>query len=256
MLDEYGLKFAKAIVALSDAKILCFPAPLQPGEQPVADRQVSFAVAYGLDLMREACVAAGMGNVTPELDRIALLISPRFAAQRLPIVQAITHLLSRVQDDLASQKFFRVPNDDVQFYGNDKLFGELVATKFKPTVEDIKNAGNCLALGQATACVFHLMRAMEAAVRQLGRRLRVTITPQTTWRQMTGQMDDKIKKMPEATEAQKRKKNKWEEARANLHHVGSVWRNNTMHPATTYTPSQARDVLNAVRVFMNGLCNL
>jgi hypothetical protein len=97
---------------------------------------------------------------------------------------------------------------------------------------------------------------MEVAVRALSKRLHVTITPQTTWRQMTGQMDDKIKKMPEKTTAAKHKKNDWEAARANLHHVGSVWRNNTMHPATSYTPSQARDVFNAVRVFMAGLAAL
>jgi hypothetical protein len=69
-------------------------------------------------------------------------------------------------------------------------------------------------------------------------------------------MDDKIKKMPQATAMQKRKKENWEEARANLHHVGDVWRNSTMHPAKTYSPSQARDVFNACRVFMGGLCAL
>jgi len=90
----------------------------------------------------------------------------------------------------------------------------------------------------------------------LATRLKITITPQTTWRQMTGNMDPKIKAMPDATELLKRKKNDWEAARANLHHVGSVWRNNTMHPAVSYTQSQARDVLNAVRVFMNGLADL
>jgi hypothetical protein len=73
---------------------------------------------------------------------------------------------------------------------------------------------------------------------------------------MTGNMDPKIKAMPETTERQKRKKNDWEAARANLHHVGSVWRNNTMHPAAFYTTPQAFDILNAVRVFMNGLCDL
>jgi hypothetical protein len=77
------------------------------------------------------------------------------------------------------------------------------------------------------------MRAMEAAVRHLVKRLKVTIKPQTTWRQMTAQMDDKIKKQPEATDKQKNKKNEWEAARANLHHVGSVWRNKTTHPAAT-----------------------
>jgi hypothetical protein len=100
------------------------------------------------------------------------------------------------------------------------------------------------------------MRAVEMAVHQLSRKLKVTITPSTTWRQMTGNMDPRIKAMPDATDLQKLKKNQWEEARANLHHVGSVWRNNTMHPATSYTPSQAHDVMNAVRVFMVGLCDL
>jgi hypothetical protein len=40
---------------------------------------------------------------------------------------------------------------------------------------------------------------------------------------MTGNMEDKIKKMPDKTERQQRKKSDWEAARANLHRVGSVW---------------------------------
>jgi hypothetical protein len=88
------------------------------------------------------------------------------------------------------------------------------------------------------------------AVRTLSRRLKITITPQT------GAMDGKIKGMPDKTFRQQRKKNEWEAARANLHHVGSVWRNNTMHPAVSYSRSQARDVFDAVRVFMSGLCEL
>jgi hypothetical protein len=171
-------------------------------------------------------------------------------------VDAITELRRRIEEDLQDKRFLFVPADFVPFYGQKELFGPLVAKKFKSAAADIENAGNCLALEQPTACVFHLMRAMEIAVRKLSRRLNVTITPQTTWRQMTGSMDAKIRGMPAATDAQKRKKNKWEEARANLHHVGSVWRNNTMHPATSYTRSQARDVTNAVRVFMSGLCEL
>jgi hypothetical protein len=62
--------------------------------------------------------------------------------------------------------------------------------------------------------------------------------------------------MAETTVAQKRKKNDWEASRANLHHVGSVWRNNTMHPAASYTQAQASDVLDAVRVFMTALAAL
>ncbi len=256
MLDQYALRFAKAFTALDAAKVMCLPLQIPKGEREVTNREIAIAVSYALDLTREACDACGMPNVILELDRLVILIGPQTFAPRLGISQAIIHLQSRIKDDLAAQNFFRVRPEDVELYGRPELFGATVAKKFKNAGQDIQNAGNCVALGQATACVFHLMRAMEVAVRQLGKRLKVTITPQTTWRMMTGQMDDKIKKMPDATNAQKQKKNNWEEARANLHHVGSVWRNNTMHPATSYTPSQARDVLNAVRVFMNGLSAL
>lgn len=256
MLDQYALRFAKSFTALDAAKVMCLPIQIPEGEREPTNREIAIALSYALDLTRDACAACGMPGVVPELDRLYILIGPQTFAPRLGISQAIIHLQSRIKDELAAQNFFRVRPEDVGLYGQSELFGATVAKKFKTAAQDIQNAGNCVALGQATACVFHLMRAMEIAVRQLGKRLKVTITPQTTWRQMTNQMDDKIKKMPEKTEHLKRKKNDWEAARANLHHVGSVWRNNTMHPATSYTPSQAHDVLSAVRVFMSALAEL
>jgi hypothetical protein len=256
MLDQYALRFAKAFTALDATKVMCLPIQIPRGEREPTNREIAMAAAYALDLTKDACIACGMSNVIPELDRIHILIGPETFAPRLGISQAIIHLQSRIKDELASQNFFRVRPEDVGLYGRADLFGLMVAKKFKNATQDIQNAGNCAAVGQPTACVFHLMRAMEVAVRQLGKRLKVTITPQTTWRHMTGQMDDKIKKMPESTDAQKRKKNDWEAARTNLHHVGSVWRNNTMHPAASYTQSQALDIITAVRVFMNGLAAL
>lgn len=256
MLDKYALRFARAFTALDAAKVMCLPLQIPQGERETTNREIAIATAYALDLTKDACTSCGMTNVIPELDRVHILIGPDTFAPRLGISQAIIHLQSRIKDELELQNFYRVRPEDSGLYGQPALFGEVIARKFKTATQDILNAGNCIVLGQPTAGVFHLMRAMEIAVRQLGKRLKVTITPQTTWRQMTGQMDDKIKKMPETTDVLKRKKNNWEEARANLHHVGSVWRNNTMHPATSYTSSQARDVLSAVRIFMHGLSAL
>ncbi|MFZ1922767.1 MAG: hypothetical protein WAU57_14155 [Xanthobacteraceae bacterium] len=260
MITQFGLKFSQAIIQLEEAKWLCMPFQLPEGQQPVDPNFVRRAAAAGLRSMREVCILSDMDDVLPELDRVFYLIEPIDPsippAPLMGLSQAINHLLSRLQDDLQQQFFFHVMQQDVQFYGNRSFFGELVAKKFKDAGDDIQRAGNCLAFHEPTACVFHLMRAMEVVVRQLSKRLKVTITPQTTWRQMTRNMDPKIKAMPEATPRQKEKKNDWEAARANLHHVGSVWRNNTMHPATSYTQSQALDVINAVRVFMIGLSAL
>jgi hypothetical protein len=260
MMEKYGFFFAQAIVQLSEAKWLCVPIQLQPGENPISREMIERAAVAGIQSTRRACILSDMDNVLPELDRLTQLIWPPYAgippAPLAGIAQAINHLISRLQDELKAQWFFHLTQSDVQYFGKKMLFGLPVVEKFKGAAQDIEDAGNCIALQQPTACVFHLMRAMEVAVRTLGKRLKITITPQTTWRQMTGQMDDKIKKMPEATDKQKNKKNDWEAARANLHHVGSVWRNKTMHPAASYSRSQALDVFNATRVFMSGLCEL
>lgn len=264
MMDKYGFKIAKAMNHISEVKWFwgLLDQNLRIGDpqtylEPTSRARVQAVTKAALDSVREVCKLTGLERVEPELGRLEQLIWP---PDGIPIVggtataAAIAHLISRLQDELNERHFVRVT--DASLYDRPDLFGHEVAKKFKTAVSDIENAGNCVALEQGTACVFHLMRAMEVAVRQLSKRLKVTITPQTTWRQMTNLMDDKIKKMPERTEHLKRKKNDWEAARTNLHHVGSVWRNNTMHPASSYTPSQAADVLRAVHVFMTALADL
>ena len=263
MMQKHGLLLAQGTIYLSEAKWLWIVLG-QNGR--LGDPQVELAAIKregveattqaALTKLRQALILSNMDRLKPDIDRLEAVIWPPRPMPRLgpdAIATAITHFMSRLQDELDSQYFVHLDEQDVQFYGQKAAFGAVVAKKFPKAAEDIEGAGNCLALQQPTACVFHLMRAMEIAVRRLSNRLKVTITPQTTWRQMTGNMDPKIKAMPERTEQQKRKKNDWEAARANLHHIGSVWRNNTMHPANSYTRSQAGDVFNAVRVFMTGL---
>jgi hypothetical protein len=256
MLKKAALEFGRALAQLAQLEWACITGrELHPNIIVDTTGSLRRDATQILGNLKRVCILADLQEVLSEIDRFGgLLNGPSVVIE--DVKGATSHLKYRLFEELENEHYFQVDRQDVQFYEKEELFGSLVAKKFKAAVPDIENAGNCLALQQPTACVFHLMRAMEIAVRQLGKRLNVTITPQSTWRQMTGNMDGKIKGMPEATEAQKRKKNRWEAARANLHHVGSVWRNNTMHPATSYTRSQARDVLNAVRVFMGGLCEL
>jgi len=182
------------------------------------------------------------------------LKSTNAQTMRLMRIMVLRKPLSEFLSHLQAASLLFVPSELAANWNKDDQFG--LGEKFKDAQQDIKDAANCLAIGQGTACVFHLMRAMEVAVRKLGRRQGLTVTPQSTWRQMTATMDNKIQSMPQNTQSEKRKKNNWEAARANLHHVGSVWRNNTMHPASSYTPAQARDIFSAVRVFMVALAEL
>jgi hypothetical protein len=253
LLKREAFEFSQAVSELWLLENICDRSTdMELDTDQVQDTKLQIQKA--LKNIRRICTLANLGDaIRPEIKRFLTALKDK------PIVdmaQRCDHLRNRILDELAKEFYFQVHRLDVPFYEPDAPFGEAVAKKFKRAAGDIRSAGNCLALRQPTACVFHLMRALEIAVRQLGRKLNLTITPQTTWRQMTGQMDPKIKSMPTATETQKRKKNNWEAASMNLHHVGSVWRNNTMHPAASYTQDQARDVFTATRVFMNGLCDL
>lgn len=257
MLKLAALEFGRGLADLLLLEKTCERLAKEPGLLAAAgmsEKQLFLEHATNVfGNLKRVCILSDLDDILPQIDRIARVIHTFDAAA---VKASAEHLRMRLYDELKNEFYLQLVRSDVPFYGKKELFGPEVAKKFKDASGDIENAGNCLALRQPDACVFHLMRAMEIAVRQLSKRLKVTITPQTTWRHLTGLMDDKIKKLPENTHRLKQKKNDWEGARANLHLVGSVWRNNTMHPATSYTPSQARDVFNAVRVFMVALAAL
>ena len=88
----------------------------------------------------------------------------------------IEHVTARTIDELENQYFLHVTGDRAKYYKQADPFGSEVGKKFAKSAEDIANAGNCYALGQNTACVFHLMRVMEQCVHQFGKKLRVPMS--------------------------------------------------------------------------------
>jgi hypothetical protein len=73
--------------------------------------------------------------------------------------------LLRLRDELEMTKFLLIENSKIGFYEQgEPLFGDSVAAQYPSAHSDIAEAGKCLALGWFTACVFHLMRALEVGV--------------------------------------------------------------------------------------------
>jgi hypothetical protein len=128
-----------------------------------------------------------------------------------------------------------------------QLFGSEVEDAFPQAVEEISEAGKCLALERPTACVFHLMRAMEIAVEGLCHALGKKVDSKV-WGNMLADISNAIKEMPD-----KKSKDIWSSVCTHLYHVKQTWRNATMHPKTTYTNDEAEAVFQAVKSFMNEL---
>lgn len=60
----------------------------------------------------------------------------------------------------AQRLFLYIPPQMVNLYEAKELFGQPVEHAFPSAIDDIEDAGKCLALGQGTACVMHLMRVL------------------------------------------------------------------------------------------------
>ena len=166
------------------------------------------------------------------------------------LAELLRELANRIRDDLQRVWFCHVESEFVEYYGQKSAFGDAVNDRFPAAIDDIEEAGNCLALGRNTACVFHLMRAMEASVQALGAALGIA-NVEKEWGKILSEMATKIGALPKGE-----KRDEWSACHANLYHVKQAWRNSTMHPKQTYTNEQAREVLRAVRAFMQQLATL
>ena len=171
-------------------------------------------------------------------------------------------LRERIQDELADIIFMFIPKDEAPYFQNERIFGEEVAVKFPQASEDIAEAGNCLAMGRYTACIFHLMRVVEYGLRALAKDLRIKFTrsPSTPvelreWGEIINAIETKIGEIEKRKRTHKREFDLefYHGAGAQFRHFKNAWRNHVMHTRAHYDESQAKSVMSHVREFMQHL---
>jgi hypothetical protein len=138
------------------------------------------------------------------------------------------------------------------------LLGPNFKTTFASAVYEIDEAGKCHTLGRSTACVFHLMRAMEIGIRAISRSLGIPEPVKGNDRNW-GQILIKIKSEMDRRNAltppqwQMGDRELFASAYASLDAVRVAWRNTTMHVENKYTEDEAEHIFVTVRGFMKKL---
>lgn len=133
---------------------------------------------------------------------------------------------------------------------NEKLFDDAIFEAFSEAVEDMEEAGKCLAFSRYAAGVFHMMRAAESAMFKLASRLQVEKIDfkdePRTWGKLLEVTDKKIEKLKSG--ALKSKYRKAHLALASLNHIYRVdvsHGNSGLRPKRTYTAEQAEECFHA-----------
>jgi len=167
-------------------------------------------------------------------------------------------LTQRIMDEFKTQLVLTVPFDRAHFYKKKgTILTEDVVNKWSNLLEDADEAGNCFAFGRYTACVFHLMRIMEAVVMRFGRKVKIVVNPaKDTWFKILSQVKKVIDDMPDKLPVEKRRKARFLASYARLDAVRVAWRNETMHPKATYTAEESEELINAVRLFVKDFSKL
>lgn len=172
------------------------------------------------------------------------------------VLDELRHISNDFRAVLSERYFYSLRSDLSQYYGKPELFGPAVAAQFPDAQEELEHAGNCLALGEYTACVLVLGRAMEKILWVLADKLGATVNPRDTWGTILNSISDGIKKLPETTDLEVQRRVLWSECRTNLYHLKQEWRDPGVHATRNYDDKQAIQIMEKVQTFVEQLATL
>jgi hypothetical protein len=163
-------------------------------------------------------------------------------------------LASTFATELRKELFFRIAEERRKYIEKDDLLGSQVNAAFPSCVTEITNAGNCYALEQNEACVFHLMRILERSLGVLASKFSVPFE-HDKWHNIIEQLEAKIRKMDAGTFGPdwKDKQKFYARAANQFMFFKDAWRNHVMHVRDVFDEGKTRSVFNSVKGFMQAL---
>jgi hypothetical protein len=239
---------------------------------PITSQQMDEVFIKQLGFAIAECERLGLGDVKTKLIRMrATVILGKMDASALS--REACHARQSFVDALDRMKYVFIEPDLTPYVDQDALFGPIVAADFPTANRDIKEAGNCLAIGANTAAVFHLMRASELAMRAFCGHLGFVEVLQkrdptgqgnhdyipleyATCEKILGQLKGKIEARLD-TIPDKRQKHEAQEfygpIAEELWALKEAWRNHVMHARKQYLREDAVAVMAHVKRLMTKL---
>ncbi len=253
MLQQYAAGFYQLGLNLGVLEVAA-----QKGENAIVGRVRAEAyeqVKHNLQIARTWCVATGLESATKGIDYVLNLPARDLKYRSLKGI--FGELRRRIEEDLTHVFLMHVPPSRTGYYDDAPQFGQEVVAKFPKATIDIQEAGKCLALYRHTACVFHLMRALEIGVRSLGRKLNVPIpVDEKEWGTISSHINGALKRLPKSTPAERANYQAYATAAVYLDNIRVAWRNPTMHPKEIYSDEEAITIFGFARQFMQHLASL
>jgi hypothetical protein len=221
--------------------------PLEP-----LDAEAKQRVAISLNYLHVHCLQMGL--------KVSTAMLAKWTRGRAPATQAeLQMLVDIVIAELKEELFLYVPSHRAKYY--ELALQSFITTAFPLASKELVAAGNCLASGLYTACVFHSMRAAEIGLRVLGKTLDVSFPDKpielAEWQQILDQAESRIKEMQKAPTKDRRFKDEelhfFAQAAKQFTYFKDAWRVRVAHARETYEEAPATRVLSHTLEFFEVL---
>ena len=162
-------------------------------------------------------------------------------------------LTNCIEAEIGSKLLFYVEKEKAKYYDCNDLLSEISATGFPIASQELMKAGDCYALDQNTACVYHCMRALEIGLRALAADVGVVWSVQQ-WHVVINEVEKAIKNIGNSLPAGQAKSERMQflsEAAKEFAWFKDGWRNYAAHAHASYDSARARKVLEHVCAFFD-----
>lgn len=203
-----------------------------------------------LDVIEQNCIPVGLKGPVKEARRARDVAKTADFTYR-DASERIARLWERLAEDLEESMIWRVDPDAADDFDISSL-GEDIDVAFPKISFDITEAYRCLALDRGTACVFHLMRIMEAGLLKIGVDA-LGVAPETRGWEVILRI---AKKNLDGRRSGDAKDALLDQTLAQLYAVKDAWRNPVMHVDAKHTTEEAKAILGAAKAFMAKVARL
>jgi hypothetical protein len=213
-------------------------------------------VLDALQKLRKYCDEISLKESVKRIDRIKGKITTSPVKNDF-LYQQLADLIEIVEDEGDQQLVFHIePKKAIQFpESSDTNLWRPSQDSFPSADADMYSATCCYLYDENTACVFHLMRVLEAGLRVLAKAVGLTFDKQN-WHNIIEEIESAIERerntLPKGPERDQRL-TFLSAAAKEFFYFKDGWRNHVSHNRSSYDEHQALGAMEHVRAFMNHL---
>ena len=216
-----------------------------------------------LKILQEKCAQLELNSTVDLIESTRCRCSEDDRMTAGELREHLDSLYPFLHSEASKLRFLRMTKEESGMFDNGKLFGLEVVAAFPSdeTTYEIKEAGNCFALGRYTATVFHLMRVLEKGLKALADKLPILFSipfEYQNWHNIIEQIEARIKDMNQQGASQQKTDDLkvYSEIAKEFRYFKDAWRNSVAHSRETYGREQALSISRHVGEFMRDIVKL